>query len=69
MYFFRTLRPVRLELGLTDRGVANDLRVADGEIITRTGFVELLLDGKPGRFIEPDLNFRNLIPCLRGLWS
>ena len=60
---------MRLELGLADCGVANDLRVADGEVIARTGFIELLLDGKPRRFIEPDLNLRNLIAHIRGFRS
>src|SRR5271154_2237976 len=52
---------MRFEMSVAEVGVTHDSGIANDEVISGTGLIELLLDREPGRFVEPNLNLGDLV--------
>ena len=61
--------PFRFESVFVDARVSYDVGVVDDEIVVGAGFEELLLDGQPVRFIEPQVDLGNLLADVVGFWG
>ena len=67
--FLGAFGPAGLEAGFGDAGVARDVGITDDEIIVGARFEEFLLHRFPGSFVEPQVDFGNLISDARGFGS
>src|SRR5579864_3479564 len=59
--FLRAFGPMGFETRVGNAGVTRNVGVADNKIIFRAGLEEFLLQRFPRRFVQPQMNFRNLI--------
>jgi hypothetical protein len=53
-------RPVLLELGFVDFEILHHVGVVEQNVVASAGLIEFLLNGQPGGFIDPHLNFSDL---------
>src|SRR6266478_947417 len=69
LYASDALRPILLELDVTERQVFHRINVVEQKIVARARFEEFLLNRQPGSFVDPHLDLDDLVADLIGLGS